>query len=240
MATTPQRVTSRLVKKERKKLIRQTVYFGGIAVVIVMMFIFVILPGFLSLFDKFLSGSNPFESEDTLPPQIPMISPPVGATSSANVKLDGFGEPESEVILLLNAVKSGSVVISEEGSFSIDLKLEEGENTIELYAIDLAGNESNSTKTYVSILDTKKPKLEITSPEDGATLNGLSSQNISVKGSTDSGSKVYINGRLSFANADGEFSQQLQLEEGKNEIEIRAVDQANNESGTTITVNLKF
>jgi hypothetical protein len=51
---------------------------------------------------------------------------------------------------------------------------------------------------------------------------------------------VYINGRLSFANADGEFSQQLQLEEGKNEIEIRAVDQANNESGTTITVNLKF
>lgn len=239
MSKSSDRVTSRLIKRERKKLVRQTVYFGAVAVIIILLFIFVILPGFLSLLNKFLN-TNLLEEADTLPPQIPIVSSPVAITSSASMTLDGYGEPESEVILVLNAIKYGSTAVSSEGQFSIDLKLEEGENTIELYSVDQAGNESNSTKTYVSILDTQNPDLEISEPQDGASFNGLGSRNIQVKGKTDPGNRVLINDRRIFASSDGSFSMAVELKEGENKIEVKSIDQANNESAQTISVTLKL
>lgn len=238
MANT-QRVSSRLAKKERKKLLRQTVFFGGVAVIIVMTFIFVIVPGFLAIVDRLL-GTNPFQEEDSFPPQVPIIAPPVSATNSASLKLTGYGEAESEVTLVLNGFKSGSVVISEDGTFELNLNLEEGENTIELYSTDAAGNESNTTKTYVTTLDTENPELVIEQPEDGATLVGTTNQNYEIKGTTQPGSKVYINERLVLPNSDGEFSHRFRLAEGENKLEIRSVDQAGNETQQEITVTLRL
>ena len=235
-----QRVSSRLAKKERTKLLRQTVFFGGIAVLIVVLFIFVILPGFVGLVDKFLSGSNPFQEEDRLPPQVPIIAPPVAATSSATLKLDGYGEPESEITLVLNGLKDESVTVSEDGTFKMEPSLQEGENTLELYATDQAGNESNSTKTYVAILDTQNPELMIEQPTDGAEVVGTVNQNYEIIGTTEPGSKVYINGRLVLPNSEGTFSYRYQLKEGGNTLELRVVDQAGNESSQELSVTLRL
>lgn len=239
MSTSRDRVTSRLVKKERKKLAKQTVYFGAIAVIIIVLFLVVILPGFLALVDKFLN-SNSFAEKDTLPPQVPIISSPVAATNSASIKLEGYGEQGSEIFLVLNALQHESTMVDPEGKFSIEFNLEEGENTIEFYATDVAGNESNSTKTYVSVLDTQNPELEISEPQDGVTLNGLGSQNIQIKGKTDPGNKVLINGQRTFVSGDGSFSQPVELKEGDNNIEVRATDVANNESVQNLIVRLKL
>ena len=68
---------------------RQTMIIIGVAVGLVMLFLFVILP----LLTRTGSGeANLFEGKDTLPPQTPAFSAPVQATNSAQLKLDGYSE----------------------------------------------------------------------------------------------------------------------------------------------------
>lgn len=233
------RVTSRLLKRERKKILKQTAYFTFVAVVIILAFIFVILPGFLAILNKFLN-TNLLEEADTLPPQVPIVSAPANITNKANLTVDGYGEPGSDVFLMLNAIKSGETTVSDEGQFSFEFKLTEGENTIEFYSVDKAGNQSNNTRTYTAVLDTENPDIEISEPQDGATFNGLSGRNITLRGKTDPSIRVNANGRQTFATSEGDFSLPVELQEGENTLEIKAIDQAGNESERTITVSLKL
>lgn len=233
------RVTSRLVKREQKKLMRQTAMFAGVSIVIIALFIFVILPGFLGLVDRMLNN-NPFQEEDTIPPQVPIISAPPTATNSADIVIEGYGEPESEVQLLLNALKATAVVIGPDGDFRIETQLQEGENTIELYATDQAGNKSNNTRTYVAILDTQNPDIEISKPSDEEKFVGSANQDVVIEGKTEPKSRVYINDRMVLPNNEGSFNYTYRLSEGKNEIEIKVVDQGGNESEQSLTLEFSL
>ena len=221
-------VSSRRVRKEKQKAMRQSITMLVLALLTLLLFIFVIIPIFIQGFNSFIDTSNPFQQSDTIPPQVPILSAPVEATFSAQIALSGFAEAESTVVMVLNGERYKDVSVSEDGSFAVDLDLSDGENTIAAYSIDGAGNESELSKTFTTTLDTEDPTLDISSLEDGMTVETRKNQNFTVSGTTDPGVKVFINGRLSLPNSEGVFKQSVLLAEGENLLVIEAIDKAGN------------
>lgn len=220
----------------------QSVMILFISIGLLLTFLFVIIPAFFNFVTNVLNSGSPFQETDEIPPQIPIISAPVSATSSAQLKLSGFGEPESEVIVVLNGSKLDEVIVSEEGEFSLELSLEDGENTIAAYSRDAAENESSLSREYTTVFDNSPPKLEDISPEDGSLIETRENQSIQITGLTDeeSGVRIYINERLVFPKPDGTFSYTYRLEEGENPIKIVARDQAGNENTAEVTYTFEF
>lgn len=228
------RVSSRLIKQEGKKLVRQTVVFIIAAVILALIFIFVVLPLFIRFINSVL-GTNPIADDEAVFLQPPAISAPVAATNSAQLKISGYASPEYTVVVVLNGQEFTRANAESDGTFSATLELTEGENSISSYAIDQGENESSVGQSHLVVLDTEKPELEVTSPKDGDRVDTRDSV-ISIEGSTDAGSKIYVNDRVAFPSTDGHFTARHSLSEGKNEITITSVDEGGNQTELTITV----
>jgi uncharacterized protein YfaP (DUF2135 family) len=231
---------SRRVHREKKKVMNQTITIVVVAIVILLAFIFVIIPGFFRITSDFFDSSTPFQQADEIAPQVPIISAPPTATSSASIKVTGFGEPESELILVLNGRKDDSIKIESDGSFEVEVVLEEGENNISAYSIDEAENESTVTREYKTLLDTEPPELEIIEPVDGSLFQSRANQSITLKGKTDVGSRIYVNKRVVFPDSEGEFEHTFRLEEGENKIEVVSEDKAKNSAKIDLVYNFKI
>ncbi len=233
-------VTSRLAQKEQKKLMKQTLIISGVAVFVLVAFVFVILPQVIRFAANVLDGAPIGEPSDSVPPQAPIISAPVTATYSATLAVSGVGEPETEAVVVVNSQEVGRAPIDTEGDFDLDVPLSEGENTLTFYSIDKAGNESVKTQNYVVTLDTEAPTISVEQPLDGQTIELRKNQTTDVKGTTEPHAQVFINDRLVYANAAGAFSLKYQLNEGENKLTVRAVDKAGNESQTELTVTFRI
>lgn len=238
MPTKP--MNSRLAKKQQKKMAQQTALIIFLILALILGFLFFVLPNIVRIAFNVLDGDVITDNSDTIPPQVPILEAPVEATFSGTVKLNGFGEPKSTVKLVLNGEESDEKIVSEEGDFELIAELTEGENTITTYSIDEAENESLTSKKYSVILDTESPTIEIEEPEDGSRITLRKNQITTVKGITEPNAKVFIGGRLSFADSEGNFAGTYSLQEGDNEIEIRAIDRAGNETIQKLTINFAY
>jgi hypothetical protein len=232
-------VSSRLAKREQKKLSQQIIMFLVGAVAIVLLFWFVILPATIR-FVASLGGSENTGGDDTLPPQVPIFSAPLTATSSAKIILSGFGEAGSELVILQGGTEKTRVTVGEDGSFGLTMQLEPGENVLSGYSIDKTGNESAESKRYTVKFDDEPPELEITEPVDGANITLRKNQLTTIKGTTEENAKIELNGRLVYASADGSFSTTYQLNEGDNQLLFKAIDEAGNTTEKTIKVTFSF
>lgn len=235
-------MNSRLARQEQRKILRQTILFGGLAVILFLAFLFIILPQSVRLVSNLAgnTGGNPFDITDTIPPQTPVLDAPPLATPSAQLAISGLGEPETEIVLVVNAAEQSRTTAADDGRFSFNVALQEGENTINLYAMDTAGNESPSSQTYYIIRDSQPPKLTIEEPQDGQTVELRRNQVITIKGETDPNARVMVNGRLAFARNDGTFSTTYQLNEGENTLVIEAEDEAGNKSTVELKVTFRL
>lgn len=233
-------VSSRLARKEQKKLTQQTIIFSAIAIFLFLLFIFIIIPGVIRLAGSIVGSNLGKDPEDTIPPVAPTISAPVTATNSAQVKISGFAEKESEAVLVLNSEEFAREKVNEEGAFEFMVPLQDGENTLAFYAVDAAGNESGTTKTYKIVADQTAPELVIESPQDGTEIISRTNQQVQIKGSAGEEAKVSVNGKLLFTKSDGSFSGSYQLEEGDNKLLFIAVDDAGNTTEKEITVKFRL
>ncbi len=220
--------SSRLVRKERQKLLRQTGFLIIASVVILLGFIFVVIPGFIRIINAFLSDGTSFKPTDSIPPQVPILSAPVSATNSAQLTISGFGEPESTVTVLHNGNRTDELKVASSGEFALEVELLEGENTVATYAVDGAGNESEVGKSYYVLLDTESPSLEIETPSEGQSIQSRSNQDLTIKGKTEPKARIMINGRLVFPDPEGAFSHRFRLSEGENKILFVVTDQGGN------------
>lgn len=218
---------------------RQTALFGGVAIVVTLLFIFIILPGFIRVVNTFLD-TNPFEEVDRIPPQIPRISPPAEATNQKELTITGYGEAQSEMVAILNGLEYKREKADDDGNFTMTINLEEGENTFAVYSVDAAGNESATTKNYIIILDTEDPTIQIEYPGEGEEISTRANQNLEIRGNTEPNSRIYVNDRLTYPNSEGDFSYTLLLSEGSNEINIRVEDQAGNITEITRTIRFSL
>lgn len=217
---------------------KQTMTLLALGLVILGLFTFFILPNVIKLFFQFFKTESGFAEEDIIPPQQPAVHAPPDATNQDSLEITGYTEPESEVFLLINNQEKDRQTADKNGEFVFKPKLTSGPNRISIYSQDQAGNKSE-VLTYSVVKDTANPEISIESPEDGAEFYSREDRVIAVKGETEAQAKVYINDHLTYANDNGQFELNYSLDEGENQLEIKAVDQAGNQSQTELTVSYR-
>jgi flagellar hook assembly protein FlgD len=104
---------------------------------------------------------------DTEAPQSPVLSPLPASASRPRVQISGTCSGLDSVFVYLNGEMEGGLVCSAAGTFSIDVMLAEGTNTIYAVARDKAGNTSppseTLTITYTKVVGISVP--EVFNPE---------------------------------------------------------------------------
>lgn len=233
---------SRLRKQEEAKALKQTLFFSGLTIGLIILFIFAGLPLLirLSVFLGDLRGKTPISEEkkgDKIAPMAPRLNFLPEAVNKAQIEISGFSEGKSQVLIILNGEKIQDIKVKGSGEFtSKKISLKKGENEIKAYALDETGNKSSFTETIFIVYDDEEPVLEISQPQDGQVFSG-SNNKAEIKGTTESGAKVYINEILAIVNLHGEFSKIINLVEGETQIKIKVEDKAGNTTEKEIKVS---
>lgn len=233
------------------------VAIGALAVVVVAT-VAGALPRVVSAIGATLGGftgqalATPVPSE-TLPPipASPTLAAPAGpytnqptVTLSGTVPLDVVGRAGFAVRIFValpdqEPVAVREIPVGETPAFVVEaLPLEPGKNLVSATLVG-PGGESEPSPSVTVVLDTSKPKVTVTSPTDGATVNA---ETATVTGKTQGRSTVVArneaNGTAATAAAggDGTFTLDVPLSGGRNAITLTATDPAGNVGTAVITV----
>lgn len=234
------RTRTRLQRKRDKKSSKQALKYFLLIILFLFLLVRFGLPGLIKLaafIGDLRSSSQPIEKQDQLPPRPPILNPVSEATSSAEINLSGYAEAGSTIKLSIRGITVADNVADNEGTFEFrGVHLREGSNEVFVVAIDDQGNVSEESTTYKITVDMTAPGLNLESPSDGDKFYDNDNP-ITIKGSSDEGADIRINGRFIRVGIDGNFEMSLSLSEGDNEIEIKAMDEAGNETVKKMTVN---
>jgi len=215
---------------EEDKIKRRAIVFGFLTILLAILFIVWGVPLFVKLVG--VIGDIKSEKEninigDTIPPVAPRLSYIPEATNSAVIPITGFTEPGAKVIISFNQEEIETFA-DEEGNFSLEkLSLSQGLNKIIVWAEDDAENQSEQTKLLEIIYDTTAPELVIESPQDKTSTEELVAD---VKGKTEPSARVLVNDHIVILDEEGNFSDKVTLQEGRNQIRIVCQDRAGNET----------
>ena len=173
-------------------------------------------------------GGGVADKNDLIPPAPPSIYAPWNATNSAVQTINGWSEPQAQVVLTVNLKTLGSVIAASDGSFIFEnVTLSEGNNTLVAVALDNSGNKSQSSGEINIVYLKREPKLNIDSPADRQSFSGNSS--IELKGQVDPQSRLTINDRVVILGNEGNFTTKWNLSSGDNTLVFAAVDPAGNQ-----------
>ncbi|SES94990.1 hypothetical protein [Anaerobranca gottschalkii] len=170
----------------------------------------------------FVEANYPIE-----PPKLEILSPSDGSyVNTPTITIKGVTEIDAKIF-----VGELEIKVDENGKFQFDYTLDEGENIITIIAKDSRGIENQVD--LLIYLDTEPPKLILNKDYDGMVVEEAE---LIIAGKTSLDAQVFINGEKANLQSNGVFTLTIQLEEGENVIEIKAVDRAGNERVKTITV----
>jgi hypothetical protein len=104
-------------------------------------------------------------------------------------------------------------------------------------AVSVVSQETPSPEPVQTVVPTisNKISLTISSPADGTTL---SSTNVTVKGKTTPNADVFVNDQTGKADASGNFSISIGLDEGANQIVVSANDSIGNATEQDLNVTV--
>ncbi len=214
--------------------------------VLAVVFVVVMFKWGLPWFINFLAGptgpkvTDINSSDDIVPPQTPTLFPLPEATNSAGIQVEGFTEADVEINIYRNDELANSDKSDDKGAFRVELKLVEGENRIQVRARDKAGNESQSAVKAV-IFDKSGVLLTVESPSDGTEIFGQKNQNVPFSGKVSKpDATVPVNGNFARVDAEGKFTVTVRLNQGDNDVTVKAVDRAGNVAEKIVKVKLTF
>lgn len=215
---------------------RKTIYLGITSLVLLGFLFFYGIP-ILGKFADFLdvvfgkkAADNTAIQAGALPP--PQLDQLPQATNSANLKISGFAQ-NGQIEIYLNGEKTGAAKV-EDGKFSYDdIKLKDGSNDVKV-KLSVDNKESDFSDVSRVVLDTLEPTLEVTSPSPDQNFSGVN--RIAVTGKTEKDVQVYANGFLANVDTGGSFEVFVPLNEGDNNIEVKAVDAAGNSKTQSVKV----
>jgi len=177
---------------------------------------------------------------DTTPPVIVISSPANNATVNvADITVSGTITDESQISeFKVNNEPS----LLEQGSFSHQITLLEGQNTITVYAKDEYNN--SSTKSIIvtynpQATDTTGPDITISSPAAGARVTTPSLIITGIVTDSSGVSKFSINNTDVTLNASGRFNHTVILTLGENKFTFKATDTNNNNSEKVLFLYLE-
>ncbi|MFE1245502.1 S8 family serine peptidase [Fictibacillus sp. NPDC058756] len=170
----------------------------------------------------------------------PVITSPADGsfTNIENVTVSGTAAPTTTVEIYNGGEEVASVATTDEGTFSADITLEDGANTLTAKAVTEQGSTDESAPVTIT-LDQTKPRVSITSPENNMKTNR---ESVTVTGTVDEANLdwVKVNGQRAQVDEDGSYSHRMLLNEGENVIEVVALDKAGNRHAKTVKVYAKF
>ena len=161
--------------------------------------------------------------------EIILVTEPPDLTIAAPTVDKWFNEPIIEVSGVAPSAASVTInnqpaVLQDDGTFSREVILQEGDNTLRISATDDVGN--ITTQERIIHLKTTPPDI-ILNVEDGIVLNQSTMQ---LTGRTEPGATVLVNNQVIPVSTLGEFQTTLNLVNGLNTIPIEARDIAGNSS----------
>jgi flagellar hook assembly protein FlgD len=161
------------------------------------------------------------------PPEIILDNPPNNIWINQRLlSVQGRADPDAVVL-----VDGKEAAVDADGRFNVDVLLEEGENIVQVQAIDSVGNETVAERRV--FLKLQPPPITILSVQDGIQVTEPS---LLVSGQTEPGATVRVNGLEVAVDTQGGFQSIVNLIEGINLIRVEAIDQANNAAVTTRNV----
>ena len=192
-----------------------------------------LLPNFVNSLgfvrNKFSPAQKTIDSsaeKSTLAP--PVLNIPYEATNTAQINIKGYGTPHSKVAIFLEDEKKDTIDVSGEGSFEIrNLQLTLGTNNIYGKSIDENSQESLPSKAFKIFYDNEKPPLTVNEPEDGKKIQG-GDKRVKVSGKTETGTRIFINEAQVIVDKDGNFGAEQALNDGDNNFNVKAIDEATN------------
>lgn len=164
----------------------------------------------------------------------PQLNPLPDATNSAQLKVSGIAQGSSSIDLYLNDEIIDKTQADKNGKFSFDTTLNKGNNKIYVKS-KVDKNISNPSQAFDVIFKNTNPTLTVNSPSDGAKFSKDQSS-INVTGTSDPDVKVTVNGFWAIADQNNNFSYQLPLQNGDNQIKIIGIDSAGNKTEKDIKV----
>ncbi|MEG6616487.1 hypothetical protein V6C27_08660 [Peptococcaceae bacterium 1198_IL3148] len=158
--------------------------------------------------------------EEPKGPALTVNLPPTMSTDYEMLKVSGNTEAGCTVF-----INGQSVRLKSDGTFSSEVALTAGNNTVEVVAVDENGNSTQVKRTVNFVVS--KPALSVFAPSES------SSAKVTVSGHTDPGCIVYLNNNKVKTDNNGSFTGMVELKKkGENTVNITAV----NDYGLTTTV----
>lgn len=216
----------RLIRKSRRNLIITSLLIIGLLYATISW----ALPSFINMLGAVNNIIKPQAKEvnqinSTLAP--PILSIPFEATNTARINMSGYSNPNSKVKIFVDDKEVKTVDVLADGSFlAKEIELSLGTNTIFAKSIDEEEKESLNSKAFKIILDSEKPPLNVSEPEDNKNVTG--ERRLKIAGETEPGVQVFVNGIQAIVNKNGKFSLDVQLNDGENNFTIKAIDKASN------------
>jgi hypothetical protein len=229
---------SRLEKKADEEITKKTVFLGLLTIVVFVVVVVVGLPFLIKL--TVMIGNNKSKNDNStvvkeLPPMAPRLILPFESTNSSQISVKGLAEKNVMVELLKNDVSIGKVQTNDAGEFSFDnIGLDQGDNQFTAIAISDSGGSSEPSKAAVVSYDNVPPSLTMLNPSEDSL--SVSSADFDVIGQSDKGVSVTVNSQVAMVDDSGKFKIKLQLNVGKNDVNIVVSDPAGNVTRKTISI----
>jgi len=170
----------------------------------------------------------------------PTIKSPVDGkfTNQTTVNIEGKATANTTVHIQNKGTDAATGTASADGTFSIPVTLQEGENVLTATVVTASGATAPSAAVKVT-LDQAKPQLTIDSPVNGLKTN---EEVITVASSVNDANldSVQVNETKATVNTDGTYSAPMMLDEGVNTLTVIATDKAGNQETKSIQVFAEF
>ncbi len=230
---------SRLEKVEEKNNIKKAVTLVLVSITTLVLLFFYGIP-VLGRFAAFVSdlgkSGKAITQNDKTPPAPPRFSTLPDFTNSQTLDVSGNSEAGANIKLTLNGALQETLT-DKDGRFSFTVNLNEGENTFSATAVDTANNVSQETQAILIIFDKTQPVLTIDSPQDGAQFIGTKQRQVTLQGTTESGTQITVNDRFVSVDDSGKFQFTTSLTDGENKFEVKSTDKAGNTTSVTLTLH---
>lgn len=224
---------SRLARKEAQKSYKRLLLASFGTILLIIAIFFAGIPSLIK-FSAFLSemntSSQPVDSSSEKGPLLPpRLEPLPDATNNPQLNISGFAQAGKDVEVILNDESAGKTTVGADGKFLFsNLLLQEGENRIRTYTKE-GEQKSEASQTIFITYKKTPPKLEISTPNDGATFS-KNDRTIRIEGQTDADVSVKVNDRWAIVSSTGKFYLSYTLSDGENLLKIKAQDRAGNET----------
>jgi hypothetical protein len=233
-----------MVKRSRlalrtKKRSQKTIVLASLGIIVVLILLIKFGLNLLVGFSIFISGNksqSPISanSSDNSFVAIPVLNPLPNATNSAKIIISGKSQNDKKIHLYINNDLKDSIQTDNNGNFAFEETLLPGDNQIQVKA-EKNSKSSDFSNSFTVSFKNSAPSLTIDSPSDGQSFS-KDQNSINVTGKTDSNVSVTVSGFWAVMNENNNYSYNLTLQNGDNQIKVIATDQAGNTTEKDIKV----